>query len=386
MAKVKLGNVVDTVNDRMPNREEWYFDKYVAGEHLESEEIRVKQYGDLDGMDGVLGSAFQMHFKAGHVLFGTRRAYLRKSALVDFEGICSNTTLVLQANEGKLLQRLLPFILQSESFIRYAINWSQGSTNPYVKWTDLREFEFELPNIDEQEQLASILWSTEEHIKAVENVIEKTKILKNSMIEVLLTKGIGHTEFKKTDIGMVPKKWDVKSLGEVINLDFGKRITKTKDAGTLYPVFGGGGESFKTDSYTRENDFVVSRFAMSKECVRYVEGKFYLLDSGFTISITKDCTNKVLKSFVTSILMHSQDKIYRCGRGAAQKNLDINSFKNILIPIPCLEEQIEITQKLETLEQTLNDLLKHLHNLKLLRKKLINELIRGKMQIRTGNV
>ena len=58
------------------------------------------------------------------------------------------------------------------------------------------------------------------------------------------------------------------ALGEVIQIRFGERITKTKDLGTLFPVYGGGGESFRTDSHNRENEWVISRFAMSEKCVR----------------------------------------------------------------------------------------------------------------------
>ncbi|MEH2522076.1 type I restriction enzyme M protein [Bradyrhizobium sp. AZCC 1610] len=136
-------------------------------------------------------------------------------------------------------------------------------------------------------------------------------------------------------------------LGELLKLEFGTRITKKDYEGTLFPVYGGGGESFRTDSFTRENDIVISRFAMSAECVRAVAGKFYLLDSGFTFSISEKFIGLATKTFVAQVLLNSQDRIYRCARGHAQKNIDIDAFKALEIPLPPLALQNEIVAEIE---------------------------------------
>ena len=143
-----------------------------------------------------------------------------------------------------------------------------------------------------------------------------------------------------TKFRMIPIK-------EIIDLNFGSRITKTNNIGTKYPVFGGGGESFRTDTYTREDDLVISRFAMSQECVRFVKGKFYLLDSGFTFTIKPAYENQVIKNFIDQIFLHSQEKIYSYARGHAQKNIDIEQFKGLEIPIPPLDMQREIVMEIE---------------------------------------
>ena len=135
-------------------------------------------------------------------------------------------------------------------------------------------------------------------------------------------------------------------IGNLIDLDFGTRITKKNDEGTLYPVYGGGGESFRTDTFNRQNDLVISRFAMSAKCVRAVKGKFYLLDSGFTFSAADDFMDRATKQFVSQVLLNIQDQIYGCARGHAQKNLDIKAFKNLQIPIPPLETQKEIVAEI----------------------------------------
>ena len=70
--------------------------------------------------------------------------------------------------------------------------------------------------------------------------------------------------------------WETKKLGDVCEINYGTRVVQKKDGGTIYPVYGGGGATFKMDRYNREDCIVVSRFAMSNQCVRYVRGKFFL--------------------------------------------------------------------------------------------------------------
>jgi len=122
-------------------------------------------------------------------------------------------------------------------------------------------------------------------------------------------------------------EWETKPLGDIATLRFGERITKENDRGDLYPVYGGGGESFRTYKYNFENIIVVSRFAISKECVRKVEGRFWLLDSGFTC----EGTGKLCDEYLNYYLLHNQPLIYNTSRGVAQRNVEIKDF--LLLPV-----------------------------------------------------
>jgi len=153
--RVKFGDVVRQVKNKVdPNTSG--LSRYVAGEHMDTDDLRIRRWGDIG--DGYLGPAFHMHFKPGHVLYGSRRTYLRKVALADFEGICANTTFVLEsADSSKLLPDLLPFIMRMEVFHEHSIRESKGSVNPYVNFSDLAWFEFALPPLGEQQKIAEIL-------------------------------------------------------------------------------------------------------------------------------------------------------------------------------------------------------------------------------------
>jgi type I restriction enzyme M protein len=150
------------------------------------------------------------------------------------------------------------------------------------------------------------------------------------------------------------EKWPTAELDEIVDLNFGTRITKKDDQGSKYPVYGGGGESFRTNNFNRENELVISRFAMSEQCVRFVNGKFFLLDSGFTYLIKPERKKKVLKEFIDKIFLSKQKEIYEFSRGHAQRNLDVKRFKKIKIPLPPLEVQKEIVEQIEVKQNAIN--------------------------------
>ncbi|MCO4273045.1 restriction endonuclease subunit S [Pseudarthrobacter sp. HLT3-5] len=130
-------------------------------------------------------------------------------------------------------------------------------------------------------------------------------------------------------------------LGDLIQINFGTRITKAKDTGTLYPVYGGGGESFRTNTHNREDEWVISRFAMSGDCVRWVSGKFWMLDSGFTFDVALPDLDK---EYVGQVLLHMRPTIFATSTKSAQKNIDISGFKRLKIPVPPIDLQREIAR------------------------------------------
>ena len=139
-------------------------------------------------------------------------------------------------------------------------------------------------------------------------------------------------------------------LDSIANIEYGTRIVKKKAEGTIYPVYGGGGETFRTDDYNRENRFVISRFGMSPECVRYVSGKFFLNDSGLTV---KSIDNRLNDDFLNLFLYCYQPVIFALGRGIAQKNLDMNAFASLKVPLPSQLIQQKIVIECQNIDEEL---------------------------------
>lgn len=156
---VRFGDVVQQVKDKV-DPQTVGLTRYVAGEHMDSEDLRLQRWGDVD--DGYLGPAFHMRFKPGQVLYGSRRTYLRKVAVAGFEGICANTTFVLEPRTADLLPEFLPHVMSTERFHEHSVRQSKGSVNPYINFRDLTWFEFALPPLSHQHKAAEILASLDD--------------------------------------------------------------------------------------------------------------------------------------------------------------------------------------------------------------------------------
>jgi type I restriction enzyme, S subunit len=146
-------------------------------------------------------------------------------------------------------------------------------------------------------------------------------------------------------VSQAANHWAEASIESVASVEFGTRVTKKVDGGTRYPVYGGGGATFSMDEYNREDCYIVSRFGMSEECVRRVDGKFFLNDSGLTVR-TRD-EDLLFQRFLDLYLLRSQARIFDLGRGAAQKNLNVEAFRQLVVPLPPLDEQKRIVAVLD---------------------------------------
>ncbi len=147
-----------------------------------------------------------------------------------------------------------------------------------------------------------------------------------------------------SEINIITKKLD-----NACFIDFGTRVVQKKDGGDIYPVYGGGGATFKMDTYNRENCLVVSRFAMSKQCTRFVEGKFYLNDSGLTVRPKNE--KELAQEYLDYLLLTLNDTIYSLSRGTAQRNLNVSKFRNLEIKYPdSIELQLHIASVLSKAE------------------------------------
>ena len=125
----------------------------VGLEHIKPSELTLTEWS-IDSEN-----TFTKAFRKGQILFGRRRAYLKKAAVAPFDGICSGDITVIEAIPEKLLPELLPFIIQNDTFFDYAVGKSAGSLSPRAKWEHLQNFEFTLPPVTEQRKLADLLWA-----------------------------------------------------------------------------------------------------------------------------------------------------------------------------------------------------------------------------------
>ncbi|QLF93738.1 restriction endonuclease subunit S [Pseudomonas sp. ABC1] len=180
--RVKFGDVVRLSKARSQDPLADGFERYLGLEHLEPGDLRIRSWGNV--ADGV---TFTNVFKPGQVLFGKRRAYQRKVAVAEFAGVCSGDIYVLESKDASvLLPELLPFICQTDAFFEHAVGTSAGSLSPRTNWTSLADFEFNLPLMDEQHRIVTLLDSIEECLISFAEADLATRTLENSHLEDVL--------------------------------------------------------------------------------------------------------------------------------------------------------------------------------------------------------
>lgn len=111
-------------------------------------------------------------------------------------------------------------LLKSNKYINIYEMLGEGSVDrrSSIPFNKFKEIKVAMPPIEEQEKISSILSTVDEQIDNVDALIEKNKELKKGLMQTLLTKGIGHTKFKKTEIGEIPEEWEVSNLTNIVDI------------------------------------------------------------------------------------------------------------------------------------------------------------------------
>lgn len=179
--RVAFGDVVRLSKARVADPEAAGIERVVGLEHIEPGDLRIRRWGDVAD-----GTTFTTLFKPGQVLFGKRRAYQRKVAVADFEGVCSGDIYVLEPANDRLMPELLPFLCQTDAFFDHAVGTSAGSLSPRTNWTSLASFEFLLPPIQEQARLVEALIAAQDSSENMLGLIEATRVAQIAAFEELL--------------------------------------------------------------------------------------------------------------------------------------------------------------------------------------------------------
>lgn len=178
----KFGELVKNANFVERDPEANGVDRIVGLEHIDPENLHIRRWNCVAD-----GTSFTRKFVPGQTLFGKRRAYQRKVAYAEFEGICSGDILTFEPKNRKvLLPELLPFVCQSDAFFNHALDTSAGSLSPRTSWTALKDFEFPLPPPDEQKRIAEILWAADEATQKYKESLKALTAFKSQALRVSL--------------------------------------------------------------------------------------------------------------------------------------------------------------------------------------------------------
>ena len=147
---VRFDKIAINISERVePQKTE--LTTYVGLEHLEADNLKIERTGTPDDVIGT-----KLKICKGDIIFGKRRAYLRKVAVSHFDGIASAHSMILRANENHIEKDFLPYFMQSDTFMSRAVQISEGSLSPTIKSKTLAQQEFILPKKEKQKELVSV--------------------------------------------------------------------------------------------------------------------------------------------------------------------------------------------------------------------------------------
>jgi len=158
--RLPFGAFAESVNERAEPSDAAE-EIYVGLDHLDPQDVHIRRWGK--GSD-VIGT--KLRFRKGDLIFGRRRAYQRKLAVAEFDGICSAHAMVVRAKPDVVLPEFLPFLMMSDGFMKRAVEISVGSLSPTINWKTLKIEEFALPPLAQQQRIAEIFWAVDEGIQA----------------------------------------------------------------------------------------------------------------------------------------------------------------------------------------------------------------------------
>jgi type I restriction enzyme S subunit len=225
---VRFGDVAREVKLVERNPLAHGLERFVGLEHMEPGSFQIREWGLIK--DGI---TFTRKFTTGHLLFGKRRAYQRKVAVAEFDGICSSDVLVIEPRGEELLAGLLPFIVQSNGFFQHALGTSAGSLSPRTKWKHLASFELPLPPKDRQAEIVEVLWAADAYEMRLQEASSDLEELRRATIIHVYSRGLGHARLFKTPLGTLPASWEVAPLEKHYEVQPGKKLEPSERG--VYP-------------------------------------------------------------------------------------------------------------------------------------------------------
>lgn len=374
-AHVYLGDVVRQIKDQV-DAFDCGLQYYVGGEHFNTDDLHLNGRGKI--VDSTIGTAFIMRFKPGDVLLVSRNPHLRKVAVADFDGICSNVTYVLRADTDILLQEYLPFVIRSSDFWNFAMQNKRGSTNFYLNWSDFEKYTFKLPPLDEQKRIAELLWTADD-------VLQQRR---NSLSCLYQIKEIITNEFVKEIASGIDEVY----LGDLIEYASGQVDPKLEPYSKMPLV---------APNHIESNTGKILKIETAEE-QHAISGKYFFREGNVVYSKIRPSLNKVIIANFDGLCSADMYPITPKDKKISTRFLyylltsrifvDYATRESVRTSIPKLNrtamskfkfaymqpaKQAEFVQKLSTIDETIDSNLINIEETKSLLSQLIDRAMRG---------
>ena len=342
MAKYRFDQIaINSTEKKKPVEEDRF--TYLGLEHLDSGSLKVTRYGSEVAPIGE-----KLIMRKGDVLFGKRRAYQKKVAIAPFDGIFSAHGMVLRPKEDVIDKEFFPLFISSDYFLDAAIKISVGSLSPTINWRDLKELEFELPDLDTQRRLAAVLWAMNETMDSYKELIAATDELVKSQFMEQFKELINNPEA----CSKIENECTVFADGDWIESkdqsDAGIRLIQTGNIGNAQYLDKGERARYITeDTFDRlnctevkANDILISRLPDPV-------GRACIIPEGLGKCITAvDCTivrlgSRILPEYFIAYTLSPFYMMQVAARetGSTRKRISRKNLGILKIPVPTISEQ-----------------------------------------------
>lgn len=336
------------------------------------------------------------------------RGTMGKAAIVSefLDGANMTANLMrISPDRNKIFPMFFNQALISEKFRRTLDITSSSTTIRTIKAPELKRLKFVIPPLSEQKKIAEILSTVDQAIEKSNEIIEKTKELKKGLMQELLTRGIGHKKFKKTEIGEIPVEWKIELIGQTCDINPPKKeidsLGDVKEVPFLPMEFikedGEGivemeirkiSEVIRGYTYFRENDVLFAKITPCmengkiaiasnlKDGIGFGSTEFHVLRPNINILLPK-----ILFYWMARKSFRDFAKNFFTGT-AGQQRVQKGFFDVVKIPLPSLPEQHKIAEILKSVDDEIEEDRKSLDELQNLKKGLMQNLLTGKVRVR----
>jgi type I restriction enzyme S subunit len=287
-----------------------------------------------------------------------------------------------------------------ESFLK---GQTRGTGIPHVDACVLTNILVSLPPLSEQHKIAEILSTIDNAIQKINEIVAKSERLKKGLREELLTKGIGHKEFKDTEIGKIPREWEVVVLGDIaeINKESSDPRRELPNETFLYididSIEGGTGKirnpkrvlgkeaPSRARRVIHENDVIMSTVRPYLKAFAIVPKEYdnQICSTGFAVL---SCRDTIFPYFLLCVLF-SENVINQCNRmmmGGQYPALNQSQVSQIKIPLPPFQEQQKIAKILSTIDKRLEIERKEKEKLERIKQGMMDLLLTGKIRVKVA--
>lgn len=319
------------------------------------------------------------------------------------EANCLNVVVIKKSE--KIVGEFIASLFNSGWIKKNLAKTRAGSVQGVINTKDIQEISLPIPPIEEQKKIASILLTIDEQVNETEQLIVKTKELKKGLMQQLLTKGIGHTEFKQTELGEIPSNWGICELEDISNL-----ITKGTSPSTYKFDFEEEGINFiRSENILKSNKLDVSNLVkVSGECHEKLSrskieaedilisiagmflGKIGIVPKEIVPANTNQAVaiirlkESVLNAYIFYYLQSTEIRnvIENIATAGAQPNLNLKQVGSFKIKIPSIEEQQKIAEILSTVDEQIDVYEQEKAKYEELKKGLMQKLLTGQIRLK----